>query len=60
MHNLAALWITTTLAGFRNLLLFPTTSRISRWGALPTDSSSWPPTKSHPLSHERIPARDRC
>jgi hypothetical protein len=52
-------WITTTLAGFCNLLLFPTSSRISRWGALPTHSGSWPPTKSHPLSLERVPTRDR-
>jgi len=59
MHNLAALWITTTLAGFRNLLLFPTTSRISRWGTLPTYSSSWTPTESYPLSHECVSTRDR-
>jgi hypothetical protein len=46
--------------GIRNLLLFPAITRISRRGAFTAHLSTWPPTQSTPLSHERIPARAGC
>jgi len=51
--------VTMASTGIRNLLLFPTTSRISWWGAFAPHSSAWPPTQSYPLSHEYLPTRAR-
>jgi hypothetical protein len=46
--------------GLRNLLLFPAITRVSRRGAFTAHLSTWPPTQSTPLSHERIPTRAGC
>jgi hypothetical protein len=53
-------WVTITFAGIRNLLLFPTISRISRRGAFATHSGTWPSTQSYPFSHECLSTRARC